>query len=80
MNKKTKKKFELEEAMKAREVTVNDCPVCRTHFYSPLAKEAHKKLHPDHFKEGAKAPAPDPSEAIPQQRERRGRKKDVDTE
>ncbi len=50
MNKKTKVKLELEEAVK-REATAQDCPEpsCKQHFWSPISRESHKALYPSHF-------------------------------
>jgi len=61
MNKKKKLQNELSEAVK-REVSSDDCPICRQHFWSALNRDSHKTLYPGHFA-GEAQPLSDKKEA-----------------
>lgn len=56
MNKKMKAKLALEDTIKEHQQNpvLTDCPECKQHLPSSVQREAHRKLHPDHYKEKQK--------------------------
>ena len=48
MTKKYLAKKELEETGN-RTATIDDCPSCKLHFWSPMHRDSHRLLYPSHF-------------------------------
>ena len=48
MTKKYLAQKEMAESL-ARKLTVDDCPECNQHFWSPMHRDSHRMLYPSHF-------------------------------